>query len=479
LISSEIFATFYLSVSSELSLIRSCVQSDQKLSDLGQFGGKVLMKTIFRHLSLGALLAAFIAVGATASFAQDPAPASTPAPEPTQCADVDGVNALYTKITENYAKKTIPEMQVALDSGKLFLEKYGVCTVSLKDQVDFVKAQVPSLEDRIKKVGTAQARSAILKRYDDGVQNKKYDDAYAAGAEFLSKYPNDPAELNIIIPLGAIGLYESYKSNNKFADDSIKYAKLALEKMKAGKTSNQYGAYDFAYKTKEAAVNEMTFSIAYLTNVVKNDKKGALPYYYEVSQQPGKYKDDPRVYQAIGSYYYEEYQRYGREYKAVADSQKPDDTPEARVQQEAQLKEKSGFINAYLERTIDSFGRAHQLMTSKDTASKTAKDAMYKSLQELYKIRFQKDTGFDTWVATSIAKPLPNPTSAVTPVYDPEPVKPVTTSTTTTTTPTPAKPASATPVKPTAVDKPAATTTAVKANAVAKKPVVRKKGTDK
>src|SRR5687768_17516274 len=99
------------------------------------------MKTIFRFLSSGALTAVILAVGATASFGQDP-------PANASCADIDGHNALYTKFTGIYAKKTLPEMESALSTGKEYLEKFGSCE-AFKEQVDFVKPHVARIETKI------------------------------------------------------------------------------------------------------------------------------------------------------------------------------------------------------------------------------------------------------------------------------------------------------------------------------------------
>src|SRR4051812_44385604 len=109
------------------------------------------MKTIFRFLSLAVVLAG---LGATAAFAQGG----------DACADVEGQTALYTKVTDNYAKKTVPEKKVAIESGKQFLEKYGACE-ALKDQVDFVKAQVPAQEAIVAKMEGAAKLQTMFDRF--------------------------------------------------------------------------------------------------------------------------------------------------------------------------------------------------------------------------------------------------------------------------------------------------------------------------
>ena len=116
-------------------------------------------------------------------------------------------------------------------------------------------------------------------------------------------------------------------------------------------------------------------------------------------------------------------------------------------------------------------------MAKSDTpANKTYKDALYKTLQETYKRRFDKLDGLDAYVSSAVAKPLPNPTSEVTPVSDPEPAK-----TTGSTAPATTAPPATTPaVKPAAATKPTATVAstakpAATAATPAKKPVAVKK----
>ena len=87
------------------------------------------MKTIFRFLNTGVMTVAILAVGAVTGFGQD------------ACADVDGQNALYTKFTENFQKKTSADIKVAMDSGKGFLEKFGECA-SVKEQADYIGVPV-------------------------------------------------------------------------------------------------------------------------------------------------------------------------------------------------------------------------------------------------------------------------------------------------------------------------------------------------
>jgi hypothetical protein len=444
------------------------------------------MKTIFRFLSLGAVLTAFVAVGATASYAQE------------ACADVDGQTATYTKFTEMYAKKTISELKTAVATGKEFLEKYGVCE-TLKDQIAFVQPQVQRIEKLIPDLEKAEKLKPLFARYDAGIKSDNADEVYAAGKEILALMPDN---LNIMVPMGVIGTYQSNAANNyKYANDGIQYANMSLSKIKGGAKftkknpagAETVGALKFEY-TKQEAIDELTYALAYLNYYGKKDKKTAVPLYYELSQSSGRYKDDPRIYGTVADNYREQGGPIGDEIVALINGRKDTDTPEVLAQKEAAIKEKEALFNGYTERSLDAYIRAHKVAKSDTPAAKSYKDNLYKIIQDLYKRRFGKDTGVDAYIAATVAKQFPNPTSEVTPVSDPEPVT-TTTTTTTTTTGQPAKPATtgqpakpapttavtkpvaeAKPKAPTTAKTPSATTVSVKTKPVAKKPVTKKKG---
>ncbi|HEX6123979.1 MAG TPA: hypothetical protein VFZ23_01275 [Pyrinomonadaceae bacterium] len=412
------------------------------------------MKTIFRFLNAGAMTVAVLAVGAVAGFAQD------------QCADVDGQNAVYTKFTAVYNKKTVTEMETALSSGKEFLEKYGACE-SVKEQADFVRPHVERIEKQLPAVRKQGQLAPLFKRFDAGITADNGDEIYVAGREILAI---DPDNINIIVPLGVAGLYQSYNNNMKYADDTIRYAKLATDKLKSGVAATKknkagadvYGALKYEY-TKQQALDQLQFAIAHLTYYGKKDQKGALPLYYEIAQGNGIYKDDPRVYQTIGSYFGAEVLRLSGEVKKLIDEQKAKATDEEKLAMEPKIKEAIGLLNGTAERAMEYYSRAYKLAKSDTPAAKTYKDALYKDLSILYEGRFNKKEGLDAYISSVTAKPLPNPTSPITPVNDPDP--------TTTTTSAPAggaKPASA-----------SSTTKPVSTTGPQTKTVAAKKGTRK
>ncbi|MBC7900112.1 MAG: hypothetical protein H7070_08670, partial [Saprospiraceae bacterium] len=266
------------------------------------------------------------------------------------------------------------------------------------------------------------------------------------------------------------------------------YAQTALTQLKANKEATRknaagvpvYGVLKYELP-KEDLISEFTYAIGYLNFYAKKNEKAALPYYYELSQSAGRYKKEPRVYATIGNYYIEQRRPVGEEIaKLIALQKDPKETDEAKLARETEIKNKIALFNGFSERALDAFGRAYTVAPSATPADKTYRDGLYKTVQGLYEQRFEKKDGLETYIASTVTKPMPNPTSDVTPVADPEPVK--TTTTTSTATPEAAKPAAVVPTKPVSGStnmvsaEPSVSTTA-KAKAVVKKPVVKKKGT--
>lgn len=458
------------------------------------------MKTIFRSMSLGLAAAVFVAAGAASALAQD----ST---TPSQCADVETFNTLYGKFTPTigsekrggkdvavFLPKTLEEKQAALANAKEILEKYGACPkpasptagVDFTANVAYVKAWVPVIEANIKSFELGK----IFTRYDNGIKSENYDEAFAAGREILAKQPDN---LNILVPLGVVGLYQSYKNNFKYNDESVRYAQQALALIKSGKelpkkneTTTKIptaGVFQYEY-TKDDAISELTYALGYINFYAKKDQKAALPYYYEVSQLPGRYRTEPRVYATIGSAYAEAGAKVGQELADLIAKQKAAKTEAEKAAFEPEIQAKLGLFNGYTERIIDAYARAYTNAKASKTPDKAYTDSLYKILQDTYRRRFDKIEGLDAYVAATVAKPLPNPTSTVTPVLDPEPVKATGAATTVTapaaTTPVAAT-APATKVTTTTTTTTSSTTTAVKPAVTAKTPVkkvvVRRKGT--
>lgn len=404
------------------------------------------MNKIFRFSGLAVFAAAVLGLSATQGFAQD------------ACTDTDAQTALYTKFTEVYPKNDLESMKLAVTHAKEFLEKFGACE-TVKEQNDYFTKQMTALETRVKVEDKRIRIRALYNRFDEGVKADNADEIFAAGKELLIEFPDN---VNFKIPMGMIGLVKSYAKDNKYADESIRYAQMALTDLNAGKPCNRKDRSGKDLTTcgvlkwemeRADVINELTFATAYLKFYAKGDKKGALPIYYALSQGTSKYKDEPRVYATMGSYYVEESDPIRKEVVELIKKQDAAPTEEEKVKLEGEIKPKVALLNGYTERALDAFGRAYKAAEKKGAAEATLKADLYKTLQALYQRRFEKTEGLDKWVSDAVAKPLPNPTTEVTPVSDPDPV------TTTTTTSTSSTPAGATAQPAAAANGKTATTT--------------------
>lgn len=374
------------------------------------------MKKVFRFSGIALLAAAFAGAGATATYAQDP------------CADADGQAATYAKFTELYPKTDLASRREAVSTAKSFLEKYGACE-PVKEQNDYFKNAVPAMEKAIKDIETADKLKGLFGRFDAGIKGNNADEVYSAGKEILAVQPDN---INIIVPMGVMGAYQSNASNNfKYTEDGLRFANLALSKINAGaqftKPGGKAGAFQYEF-TKPEALAELKFAVAYLSYYGKKDKAAALPLYYELTQSGGAYKEDPRIYGTIGDYYVEQQKPVAEQIRLkIAEQQAAGTSEERKLALEEEIKQQVALFNGYNERILDAYGRAYKV--TKDTpANKAYRDNLYKIMQDVYKRRFDKETGLDAYIASTTAKPFPNPTTEVQPVSTPDPA---TTNTTT------------------------------------------------
>ena len=143
------------------------------------------------------------------------------------------------------------------------------------------------------------------------------------------------------------------------------------------------------------------------------------------------------------------------------------------------------LVKGYAERAADAYARAYKVAPANNAQYR---QGLLEKLQGLYKIRFDKTDGVLDWATAVMSKPMPDPTSAVSPVKEETPANTTSTSTTSSTTTTTDKPAANTTTtdkttKPaTDSDKPANTTTkpttkTKSTTKVSSKSTTKKKGT--
>jgi len=368
------------------------------------------MKTIFRSFGLAALVAAFTVAGAIVSFAQD------------ACTDTAGEAALSQKVRDLFPKTDLPSKAAKIEAGKQYLEKYGACD-SFKEFSDYLKPNVPKWEADYKKVSEQKEIDALIAKFNAGLAAKNWDDVYAAGKELLSRRPDDFRAVELA--LGTIGLDETGKTPpvTKWNDDTIKYARMSIADLEAGKPFGKtYGVPpNFVYRSKDDALGWMNYTIGYIDYFDKKNKKEGVDYLYKASQLDSDAKKNPVLYSTIGSFYYDDVRTLAKEVQTMIAAQSKDDTPEVAKQKVDAIKAKVAMVNGTAEAAIDAYARAYKMAQADKKYPKTYTDNLYKSIGELYNVRFGKTEGLDAYIAKVDAKPMPNPTMPVTPISDPEP----------------------------------------------------------
>ena len=390
------------------------------------------MNKVIRGFGFAMMLAAMLAVGTATSYAQ------------ADCANTNLNAELDGKIRGNFEKwNDKAALKEAVDAGKQYIEKFGTCD-TYKDFSDWLTPLVPKMETRIKFLEEDEWLKARFTRFDAALKvtpQPNWADAFAAGGEILQKYPvgqTDPIiPLNSIdqaVTLGMLGLDASYAKQTQYQDQALRYAQIALDYLKSGgkarRQDGKFGVirYDL---TREDAISSLTYTIGHVKYWDKKDRKGALANFYEVTQIPGTFKTQPRVYATIGEYYKDEAVKIGADIAKLVNDLKAATTDEEKLKIDGEIKPKEALFNGYAERAMDAFGRAHKMAASGTPDEKKYKDGLYGVLKGLYELRFPGKADLDSWVATTVAKPMPNPTTEVQPVFDAQPDATTTTTTTT------------------------------------------------
>lgn len=433
------------------------------------------MKTIFRFLML-AILATTLGVGtATIGYAQD---AQTEKEK------------LYKTYMDNY-DKDVAKKKIAIEAAKQYMEKFP----DDKEQVEYFKTAVPTLEEEIKKFEKSQNDKAIKNRFDAAIKSANIADIYSSGKEVIGIDPS--LELDISLVLASAGFDEIVKNqtSSTYNADTINYAKSAIQKLEANTASKtgDYGVLNYSFKnskfpdTKSNALGAMNYFTGYIlyTREGKTDaakKKEALPYLYKALQSNSFTKTTPGIYQLIGSWYLDEAIRIDNERQAIIKAAGNKDTEESLA--------KFALQKGYADRAIDAYARAYKL-SKDDKTKKDYSDNLYARLKELFTFRFEGNTtGIDAYVASVMSKPLADPSTEVTPVKEEIPATPATTGAAGTT----ATPVKATAMTSTANDStptasssgtatkaatatPKAATKAATTKTTTKKPAPKKKGT--
>ena len=425
------------------------------------------MKTIYKNLVPGIFLTAFAAFAAPV-FAQD------------VCADIEANTALYNKFLTNYEPKNpVAQRKIAVEAGKEYIQKYEACTTTTKDasgnetktptyaaQITYFKENIPGLEKDIAAVETFERDKPMYDKFKAGLAAKNVADIVSSGKEILSRYPDDKDSLDVAVTIASATFDEllAKPTASAYNADLITYAKKAIEKIEAGKTSPTFGYGNYKLGKKENALGVLNYSIGLAMLTDPAQKKEASTYLYKSAQYESVFRNRPLLYQAIGANYLDEFIAIDKKRNDIIKANENKDNEESLALEAMQ--------RGYADRAIDAYARAYKVAKADKTFKKDYIDSLAAKLKDLYAFRFRDKTldAVDPYVATVTSKPLADPKVAVVPVQE---EVPATTPATSGSTTTPAKPVSSTTAP--------ATTTKVETTATTKpatkKPTPKKKGT--
>jgi hypothetical protein len=411
----------------------------------------ILMKTLFRVLALGVFLTAFSAL----TFAQTP-------------------EQLATDYATYKTEKAKPcgQRSAAVALGKSIVEKNESVKEVMDDNapvVNFVKKDYPVIE-------AADATCNRNNRYDSTYKAKDWAGFFTVSKEIIAAPENNNGtDLDVMLDAVSVGYDRAAVDKiDTYNNDTLNLAKTALQKLESGKTSKtgKYGIF-IPFKTKEEAQSWMNYIIGWEMYYKLNQKtKEALAYMYKSTLIGTEKKKDTVIYTDIGKFYFDEAVRLDGEYRTKRTANNNIDNDET--------KALLALARGTADRASDAFGRAYSIAKADPKSTPAYKTGLAKTLSDLYKFRFNladaKQPDVDKYVADLVAKPMPDPSTAVTPVI--EEVKPATTATTPDATPTTTTPVSTTTTKPaTTTTKSTTTATTTKPATPVKKPVTKKKGT--
>jgi len=291
----------------------------------------------------------------------------------------------------------------AISIGKEIIAKYKNDKQSV-EVIKFVKNDIAKIE----KEDPICRRN---QRYNSTYKAKIWHEFFAVSKEIIEQEENQGLVLDVMLTLVSTGFDRAAVDKvDIYNNDTINFAKIALQKIESGKASKtgKWGVFvPFLYK--ENALSWMHYIIGWQMYYKTNQKKEALGYLYKSAQIGNEKKNDISIYTNIGTYYYDEAVRLDGEYRDKRKANNNEDNDET--------KALLALARGTTDRAIDAFGRAYQIAV-KSKANNNFIEALKKNLDDLYRFRFDippdvKPEGVEIYFEKLISQPMPDPSTKV------------------------------------------------------------------
>jgi len=222
------------------------------------------------------------------------------------CQDATGLTRMEDEFDNLFAQKTDPDARMkAIASGKAFLEKYGNCPLA-KERADWLRLWL----QRISNHDPFGPDHSSVAAFSDALKSKDWGALYANGDRLLQTWPDDYRPVEIV--LGSVGYGELLQGDARWADKTLKYAKLSLRDLDGGKPfrlrlqpNDYYGVAPFAYRSREDATAWMNLIAGTIYVLAEKDWRAAVPYLYRATFAPEKSEvaKNPKPFEFIGDFY--------------------------------------------------------------------------------------------------------------------------------------------------------------------------------
>ena len=271
------------------------------------------------------------------------------------------------------AVTSAPDAAAKLQAGTAFVKKYPKSTLRL-GVAQALANEIAAVKDAAQKISLSQEYQGIFKEPSeqelivpvliDGYRDaKRFDEAFAAGTEFLK---SNPDSLRVLVRLMTMGTDQAKQRNGKFIDASLQYGAHAIQLIEAKKIPP--GIDEVAWKFYETTLPGLYQSMGIL-NLVKGDRVEAKARLTKAAELA---PHDPFNYLLLLDLLDSEYQEEAKRYQSMPSSKAKND--------------EYSKVLAALDKVIDTLARVIALSEG-NAQLEQARQQSLKDLETYYKYR--------------------------------------------------------------------------------------------
>ena len=315
------------------------------------------MRFVGRRLALTALLAFSVITFGSVVLAQE-------TDDPVKI-------EIYKRFYDN--AKTNPN--AAYPAARDYLAKYS------KDKDQYV--------DYIQKWIVVYERDERKRMLPGLINEKKFAEAYAAGAKILADEPN---YLRAQIDLGYAGYLAASSKNDSFNTTALDYARKAIQAIEAGKQPTEWAPF----KGKDDTLAYLNYAVGYL--ILKTEPDNSINSLLRAAQYDSEIKKTPSTYYFLAAAY------ESGPYKTLSAAYQKEfaDKPETPASKAALEK-----LNTVMDRIIDAYARAIAAAGT-DPKTEQSRKEWTAAMANYYKFRHEgSDVGMTEFINAALQKPLP------------------------------------------------------------------------